>query len=302
MNQSRLIDHIEKLNVFVEVARAKSFHKAARNMRLSQPSLSQSVRILEDTLKTRLFIRSRKGVELTEAGQKLLQFSERFIGEVDGIEGHLRHPENPMTGSVKVGTFSTLTSYLLPKFLTQMSVKYNQLTLGMTTLKADELLESLLSGRCNFIIGSAEYPRKTVTQFELYTDHFGFFVEKDFLRAYELRGGGRLTEVPLIYVPTAKDGRGKTIEKFLKDAKLPNLQQYDVDNFDSVKSLVNEGLGVGVLPLRLAATSHLLSVSMPGLGRKFGAHKFYCSVLTEDLNDIRISTLVRELSHWCKKI
>jgi DNA-binding transcriptional LysR family regulator len=298
MAYGRLRDHIEKLNVFIEVSRAKSFHKAARNLRLSQPSLSQSVKILEDTLETRLFVRSRKGVELTQSGQKLLYFSERLISEVEGMENRIRHPEQPMIGSITLGTYASLASYLLPKFLTHMAGKYDELTLGVSTLKADELAGALMERRCHFVIGTVKFVQKTITQFELYQDYFGFFCS---------RGNEELSpKTPLIYVSTAKDGKGRTIEKTLKEARIGRLHQYDLDSFDSVKALVSEGLGVGVLPVRLAAQSvqsgELLPVSMPGIGKRFGQHQFYCSLLTQDMDDVRIATTVKELSAWCKKL
>ena len=298
MAYGRLRDHIEKLNVFIEVSRARSFHKAARNLRLSQPSLSQAVKILEETLETRLFVRSRKGVELTQSGQKLLYFSERLMSEVEGMENRIRQSAQPMIGSITLGTYASLTSYLLPKFLTHMAGKYDQLTLGISTLKADELAGALMERRCHFLVGSVKFPQKTITQFELYQDYFGFFCSRTHAE-HSAKG-------PLIYVPTAKDGKGRTIEKTLKEARLGRLHQYDLDSFDSVKALVTEGLGVGVLPVRLAAqnvqSGQLLAVSMPGIGRKFGQHQFYCSLLSQDMDDVRIATTVQELGAWCKKL
>jgi DNA-binding transcriptional LysR family regulator len=299
MNPRKLRDHVEKLNIFLEVCRAKSFHGAARKLGLSQPSLSQAVKILEDTLETRLLIRSQKGIELTQTGEKLYYFSERLVSEVDGLENRLRSPDQPMIGSLNLGTYATLTSYLLPKFLVQMSKKYKQLSLGVTTLKADELSGALTTRRCHFVIGSVEFKQKTITQFEIYQDHFGFFCGKNFTQ-------NDLKESPLIFVANARDGEGQSIGKTLSEANLGHLHRYDVDNFESVRALVSEGLGTGVLPLRLAESyvqnKELISVSMPRLGKKFGMHKFYCSLLTQDLDDPRISTILNELRSWCRNI
>lgn len=298
MNTGRLRDHMEKLNVYLEVCRARSFHAAARNLGLSQPSLSLAVKNLEDILDTRLLVRSRKGVDLTPAGEKLFHFSERLVSEVEGIEGRIRYPDQPMIGTVNIGTFATVTSYLLPKFLLEMARKYPKLSLGVTTLRADELAPALATRRCHFVIGTVEFEQKSITQYELYQDHFGFFASPALTRA------GR-QEAPLIYVAQARDSEGRTIEEILAEARLNRGHLYDVDNFESVRALVVEGLGIGILPLRLAEpylkSGKLSALQMPELGKRFGTHRFFCAVLEQDLDDVRVGTVVRELRTWCRE-
>ncbi len=303
MNPRKLKDHIEKLNAFVEVSRAKSFHRAARNLNVSQPSLSQAVRILEEILETRLLVRSQKGVELTQSGQTLLHFSERLISEVGGIESRLRTPSHPMAGTVTFGTYASLMSYLLPKFLVQISRKYPQLTLGVVTLKSEELSAMLVSRRCHFVIGTVPFKQKSITQFELYSDYFGFFCSK--VKKSSSKNSD-FKNMPLIYVAQAKDGEGRTLEETLNDAGHQHLYQYDIDNFESVRSLVCEGLGIGILPVRLAKafveSGQLVEVSMPVLGKRFGAHQFYGSLLTQVLDDKRTTKIIDELTKWCKNV
>ena len=170
-------------------------------MGLSQPSLSQAVRILEDAVQAKLFLRSQKGVELTPAGIQLLHFSERLLSEVEGVENRLRHPEQPMTGTIKLGTYASVISYLLPKFLVHMAEKYNRLSIGVTTLLASEQAGGLTERRCHFVVGTGSFAQKTITQVELYEDDFGFFCAPSRAK--------KISEASVIYVSGVADAVGE---------------------------------------------------------------------------------------------
>ncbi len=288
----RLLDHIEKLHVFVEVARSQSFHMAARNLGLSQPSLSLAVKTLEDVLGRRLFVRSQKGVDLTPSGAKLLSFSERLISEVEGVERRIRFPDQTMTGTVAIGIFSSLATYVLPRFLVHMKRRHPELKVEVIILKADELAGGLTSRRCHLVIGTGKFEQKTVSQFDLYEDYFGFFAGK------KLKNQTRKT--PLIFVGRAKDDEGNALASFMVDAA--DGQCIDLEAFETVHAMILEGLGVGVLPLRIAerevTAGHLLPTSISKYGKKFGKHTICCSVLRDDLEDDRIIEIVRELKEW----
>jgi DNA-binding transcriptional LysR family regulator len=293
MSYGRLRDHIEKLNIFVEVARAQSFHKAARNLGLSQPSLSQAVKILEDILDRKLFVRSRKGVDLTPSGTKLLIFSERLISEVEGIEGRICFPNQTMAGTVAIGIFSSLATYVLPRFLVHMTKKHPELKVKVITLRADELASALTSRRCHIVVGTGRFEQKTVTQFDLYEDYFGFFVGK------KLKGTPN--KVPLIYVGRAQDDEGNTLDSLFKNVE--EGRRFDLEAFETVHAMILEGLGVGILPLRIAerevTAGRFFSTSVAKHGKYFGKHKFYCSVLNEDFQNDRTMEVLKELQEWC---
>lgn len=293
MAYGKLRDHIEKLHIFVEVARSQSFHKAARNLGMSQPSLSLAVKTLENILSKKLFVRSQKGVDLTPAGIKLLSFSERLISEVEGIERRIRFPELNMAGTVTIGIFSSLATYLLPRFLVHIKKKHPELKVDVITLRADELAGGLTSRRCHLVVGTGKFEQKTIAQFDLYEDYFGFFEGK------KLKDKSRNT--PLIYVGRAKDDEGNTIASFLKDVE--EWSRFDLEAFETVHAMVLEGLGIGVLPLKIAErevmAGHLFPTSVSKYGKRFGKHKCYCSVLNEDLEDFRTMEVLRELQAWC---
>ena len=78
--------NFKQLEYFVAVAEAKSISKAARKLHVAQPPISRQIAMLEDELKVCLFLRTNKGVELTEAGRSLYQQSQHMFHYHTGCE------------------------------------------------------------------------------------------------------------------------------------------------------------------------------------------------------------------------
>jgi DNA-binding transcriptional LysR family regulator len=177
-----------------------------------------------------------------------------------------------------------------------LAKKYPELKIGVVTLGADDLAGAMTSRRCHLVVGTGKLEQKTISQFELYDDHFGFFTGK------KLKERSRKT--PLIYVARAKDDEGHTLGSTLNVLEEEG-HRFELDTFETVHAMVLEGLGVGVLPLRLAQASveagPLIATSVAPLGRKFGKHRFYGSVSSEDLDDARTMTVLNELRDWCSR-
>ena len=87
--KSTLMDHLEKLPQFLAVAKIGSIGAAARSIPIAQPALSKSIKILEEVLGKSLFIRGRKGVKLTPAGEILLQYSQDLIFSANQVQGDI---------------------------------------------------------------------------------------------------------------------------------------------------------------------------------------------------------------------
>lgn len=77
---------LEQLTYVLEVAKTQSISKAASNLLISQPGLSVSIKQLENELGTELFVRNRKGVELTETGNSFLIYAKHIIDSVNSLE------------------------------------------------------------------------------------------------------------------------------------------------------------------------------------------------------------------------
>lgn len=108
---------IHQLRYFVAAAEAGSITQAAKRCRVAQPSLSQQIRKLEESLGVALFDRAGRGVTLTEAGRVLLPRARRILAEVRETTENLRTEVEDGPGRLSIGAIPTMAPYLLPPVL-----------------------------------------------------------------------------------------------------------------------------------------------------------------------------------------
>lgn len=134
-----------QLRVFLEIVRSKSLSRAADSLQLTQSALSRQLGSLEAFLGHRLFERTGRGVELTEAGRKLKNAVEPGYELVDSAVLRIRELEGVTEGSLTVATIHTLSYYFMAdvvaKFVAQRP-KVNITLLGRSSTEAVELVES----------------------------------------------------------------------------------------------------------------------------------------------------------------
>lgn len=289
-----LLNHIEKLRLFVAIARAGSFRAAAERIHISQPALSHSIQVLEAAVGEALFRRSKQGIQLTRAGEELVRFSERLIVEVEGVEQRLKSPDDELAGVLCVGTFTSLLVYLWPPILKKMVARHPNLQIHLDTIKATDVTSALSSRKFHLIVSSESIRLQEAINIELYRDSYGFFYSKKWFKKRP-----DWQKIPLIYVPEARDGNGNSLAQILWRCEIEANQTYRVDNFEAVAALTSEGLGVGILPLRVGRmkNSTLVQIRDKSLfGTTIGEHPIYGSLLEADRSDPRLRRLL-ELLH-----
>lgn len=115
--------HIDSLNYFYEVAKAKSISSAAKNFHISQSALSQQIAKLENYLGIKLFNRNNKGITLTDEGEILFRYSESIIGTVNRLHQELFNSINEKK-SVNIDCIEPLSYKILPSTLPKLKNKF----------------------------------------------------------------------------------------------------------------------------------------------------------------------------------
>jgi DNA-binding transcriptional LysR family regulator len=240
-----LLDHLQKLPHFVGVATAGSIRGYATARRLSQPAVSKSIQTLESDLEVALFVRGKKGVSLTVAGNDLLQFAKELLTRASETEGLLRlRADLRLEGRFTLGAYPSIAVYFLPKLVAHLSLIQEGLHLDFVTAPSATLVQSLLAGSVDFIISVAPPKRPGMVHRTLYEDTYSLFGH-----ASESARGPR----PRIFtVASAKDGTGRTLRGYLDRAGVLS-HVVDCGDFESAKAMVDNGLGWGLLPERVAA-------------------------------------------------
>jgi DNA-binding transcriptional LysR family regulator len=287
-----LIDHLEKLKPFQIIATTGKLHEAARRLRMSQPALSRIIQKLEQALGVSLFIRSRQGMALTPEGESLLKYTHRLLKETDDLEKRLQDVGSEIAGHLKIGTYETLTEYLWPEALSLLKQRYPSLTVTISTNASNSHQKQLESGDLDILVNAEPRVSGEFISWKIYSDRFALY-SKD--RIFPIKPG-KIIDIPLIYVPSAVAQDQQTTLDCMEQAGYFFRSKIELDSFSAVRAFCKKGLGVGVLPVRLAESARdttLKKVILPGIPSKgFGDHDICVTVMKAKEKDPRVRALL----------
>lgn len=238
-----LRDHLEKLNHFYEVARQGSIKEAARVLNLTQPSVTKSIKILEEAVGKALFVRKPRGVILTHEGELLNQYCHTLFSQLEDIEHKLLAPNDPMAGSIKVGTYDSIAIYFWPNFLKRFLKKYKNLDLELTTNRSHQIQKMVEEGELDLGLIIEPRPSNSLEVINLMEDSF-FLYASSKMNNKDIES----TDTPLIYMSDAVAGHQKGRLEHLLGEEITTRKHFMTSSLESTKELVLNGLGVGLLP------------------------------------------------------
>jgi LysR family hydrogen peroxide-inducible transcriptional activator len=166
----RLAPHnvsLRQLQYAVAVADQLSFRRAAEACGVSQPSLSAQIALLEGELGAPLFERTPRRVLVTQAGRELVERARRILVEVEDLLASGQRASDPLDGTLRIGTISTISPYLLPSITPALRASYPRATLLWTEDRSDAIARGLVAGSLDAALGVLEVPIPTETDHEL---------------------------------------------------------------------------------------------------------------------------------------
>ncbi|KFF02839.1 LysR substrate-binding domain-containing protein [Chryseobacterium luteum] len=139
-----------RLLVFYTVARLLSFSKASEELFISQPAVTKHIKELEAKYKVALFERSgNRNVELTAAGKILLNYAEKMKQLSRELGFELNHLSQNFCGELRIGASSTISQYVMPRFLAQFHQKFPEIKIRLTTGNSSEIQQALSTKEIN---------------------------------------------------------------------------------------------------------------------------------------------------------
>lgn len=144
--------NFELYRVFYTVANNKNITKAAEELMISQPAISKSIKNLEEQLGGQLFIRTKRGVILTEEGKEFYNYISRAMEYIYNAENKFADLINLNIGTIKIGISTTLTKEFLIPYLEKFHKKYPKIDIQIVTNVSSELIPKLKNGLIDIII------------------------------------------------------------------------------------------------------------------------------------------------------
>ena len=250
---------IRDLRYFLGVAEELNFTRAAARLNISQPPLSQRIRQLEDELGIKLFHRTKRQVQLTEAGTAFVEQARLVLAQLEHAAQVVIGTAKGETGKLVIGTVTTTDSgfyALLVEFLRAFSRRHPNVRLALRTLPVAQQLEGLRNGRIQvgFITLPAHDDNLIIE--EVRQETLALALPEHHKLARMKRVPWRaLTAEPLI-VPARALAPGyydSVMTHFQNMGASPNIA-HEADGIYTTLALIAAGAGIGFLPTSLQKT------------------------------------------------
>ncbi|MBR2646753.1 MAG: LysR family transcriptional regulator [Clostridia bacterium] len=247
--------NLELYRVFYTVAKCGSLTKAAEELYISQPAVSQSIKQLENQLGTPLFNRTHRGMELSAQGGKLI-FSEveRALGLFNEAESRIAQMKASATGTIRIGASDTIFKYFLADKIVDFHDRFPAVKIELHTDFTPSTIAKLKENDCD--IAFVNLPISVDPELSLRGDCMRlndvFIVGEKYK---ELTDGvislEKLEKYPLILMDPNTVAR-RAFDAFLSSHGIRLSPAIEVGSWDLMKRLVQRGMGIGVIPREYA--------------------------------------------------
>ena len=140
---------LDYYRVFYETARFNSFSTAAQHLYISQSAISQCIQQLESDLKVQLFIRTKRGIALTNEGKMLYLKVENAINALEQGESQLERLRHLESGELRIAAGDTITTHFLLKYLEDFHATYPDIRIEMANSYSSQMLTLVKEGKAD---------------------------------------------------------------------------------------------------------------------------------------------------------
>ena len=243
--------NFRKLKIFYETAIHLNMTKVAKEMYISQPSISQSINELEIELGAKLFDRIGKKLFLTHEGEVFLNYTRRILNLYDEGVKTIREFNVNGKGKIVIGASTTIGIYILPEIIKEFSSKYKDIEISLIIENTKNIEKLILENKVDFAYVEGDVHSDEIRKEVVWKDELVFICgDKNDLRNYKKIDGKVLENQKLIM---REDGSGtrEHTELFLKKNKIKFTTFLELGNTEAIKKTVEANLGVGCLSYRV---------------------------------------------------
>ncbi len=236
----------DDLSYFLEVASTKNLSRAAERQGITQPSISAAMKRLELSFETPLLVRNRNGVYLTKAGLALQEQCRKFMNEWDQLKSHVLRSCTEMGGSFTLGCHPSVALYTLPIMIPQLKEQFPQLNLNFVHDLSRKITEQVISYEIDFglVINPVRHPDLVIHS--LFFDEVAIWAREDMTNFQDIHSDNCI----LFCDPNLKQ-----TQDLLSKVNHQPFRLECSNNLEVIATLVAEGMGLGILPERVAKSS-----------------------------------------------
>ena len=251
--------NLKQLEAFVQVAEGGSFSKAARELYLTQPTISAHISSLEKELNVRLFVRNTKEVSLSDNGKDLYKYAKQMVDLQGKIEEHFGMRKDSGKHCITIAASTIPAQYLLPKVLMRFNEKYPEEQFKIKETDSAQVVTQIVDCMADVGFTGTVLEKKHCKYIPFYKDELVIIAPNmEKYRRIQEDCPNDISWLEREHVIMREEGSGtrKEAEKQLRSAGV-NMADLEIiasiENQETIKKSVRQGMGVSILS-RLAAT------------------------------------------------
>ena len=266
--------NLKQLEAFVQVAEGGSFSRAAKELYLTQPTISAHIASLEKELNVRLFIRNTKEVSLSEDGKELYKYAKPMMDLEHKIEERFGSGEEPGKHCITIAASTVPAQYLLPAILKRYNEKYPEEQLKILEMDSAKVVLRVIDHMVDVGLTGTTLEKKHCRYVPFYKDQLVVITPNtEKYRKLQAESADDISWICQESFIMREEGSGtrKEAEKQFARAGI-SVEKLDViasiENQETIKKSVSQGLGISVLSALASKDEveegHILAFSIPG--------------------------------------
>ncbi len=240
---------LHQLRVFQAAVKSGGFTRASEQLHLSQSTVSQHIKMLEEELGCALFLRVGKRVMVTEAGRVLLQYSETIFRDLKNAEMAVREMNALKRGTVRLGVGPTTLTYRLPHVLSDYSRRFPDIELIVLAGTTEFLLDALRSQHLDLAVVMRTTPQPGLTATPLGREEMIIVANREHPLARQKTVDAKDLASLRFILYEKHTAMQNVIDRYFESLGVTPRITMEVENNEAIKSLVRVGLGASIMPL-----------------------------------------------------
>ncbi len=239
---------LHQLECFIAVLEQGGFKRATARLGITQAAVSYQIKRLEEELGVQVFHRGKDGITPTDAGRALLDHAHQVIAAVREAHRAVRELGGGATGEIRIGTIKCIGTYFLPRVLWEIRSKHPMVRPRLSYRNSDELLEALLAHQLDVALLADPPPDQRLEHELILEERISLvsrpghpFHGKNTVEVAQLRDAHFVALSP-------QTSTGALIQHYVDQLGISTAPAYSADDVETVKMMVEEGMGVAFLP------------------------------------------------------
>ena len=237
-----------RLSAFIYAAESLSFSEAAKQLHLTQPTVSHHIKTLEKTLDVELFTRSGHTLKLTEAGYLLLPYAHKLIHQANEVQEMMTSLQHAIAGHLRIACSTTAGKFVLPQLAARFCRRFPGIKVSILTCTPHHIIPQLLEGQANLaVISSYDLCGNGLECQEIFNDIITLIVPINHKWASQqaIEPADLLQEPMIIREPTSGTRRVLLTELAKHDIALEDINiLLELGNAEAIAKTVEAGYGV----------------------------------------------------------